>query len=336
MFGFLFGSIYSNQQQPVAMQSPEATSATELRDQLAFERETAQTLAEQIRQLAHVPTKTSGGTLRSEGEDKSSGTPTGPAEAKPIDAIGLKAERAAGFTARTGTVAAPLTAVPVVASNGGVLINRASKPTSHSALFYSRSRRAPGANGLGVELARDGKLGRGWGYDQGLSRGISGDRLKTKWSVKHSFEYRAETLEDANGLKMAGRERSSPDGDPRGGWNREAYDSLPENAFLAVMDNPLSTFSIDVDTASYANMRRFLNQGQLPPAGSIRIELAMTVDVESILQVSARERSTGKEATARILPSGGLSEMQIIEIVKRRREEENSLLSGEVSEAPGD
>ncbi|HRX83942.1 MAG TPA: von Willebrand factor type A domain-containing protein [Phycisphaerae bacterium] len=54
--------------------------------------------------------------------------------------------------------------------------------------------------------------------------------------------------------------------------NNEAYDRIVENPFLPVADNPLSTFSIDVDTASYSNMRRFLNQGQLPPPDAIRLE----------------------------------------------------------------
>lgn len=54
--------------------------------------------------------------------------------------------------------------------------------------------------------------------------------------------------------------------------NREGYDKITENSFLKATDNPLSTFSIDVDAASYSNVRRFLNQGQLPPAGAVRIE----------------------------------------------------------------
>lgn len=55
-------------------------------------------------------------------------------------------------------------------------------------------------------------------------------------------------------------------------FNREGYDNITENIFLKATDNPLSTFSIDVDAASYSNVRRFLNQGQLPPAGAVRIE----------------------------------------------------------------
>jgi Ca-activated chloride channel family protein len=55
-------------------------------------------------------------------------------------------------------------------------------------------------------------------------------------------------------------------------FNTEAYDHLDENPFLRVSDEPLSTFSIDVDTASYANVRRFLAGGSLPPAGAVRVE----------------------------------------------------------------
>lgn len=55
-------------------------------------------------------------------------------------------------------------------------------------------------------------------------------------------------------------------------FNTEGYDHINENKFLKATDNPLSTFSIDVDAASYSNVRRFLNQGQLPPAGAVRIE----------------------------------------------------------------
>ena len=53
---------------------------------------------------------------------------------------------------------------------------------------------------------------------------------------------------------------------------REAYDRITENEFKNPVDHPLSTFSIDVDTASYANVRRFLNGGRLPPPDAVRIE----------------------------------------------------------------
>ncbi|SEW15645.1 Ca-activated chloride channel family protein [Chitinophaga sp. YR573] len=54
--------------------------------------------------------------------------------------------------------------------------------------------------------------------------------------------------------------------------NTETYNPINENNFHTVSDQPLSTFSIDVDRASYTNIRRFLNSGQLPPADAVRVE----------------------------------------------------------------
>lgn len=58
----------------------------------------------------------------------------------------------------------------------------------------------------------------------------------------------------------------------RGEFNTEEYDRIYDNEFLQAKDNPLSTFSIDVDTASFSNVRRFLNNNQLPPKDTVRIE----------------------------------------------------------------
>jgi Ca-activated chloride channel family protein len=55
-------------------------------------------------------------------------------------------------------------------------------------------------------------------------------------------------------------------------FNTEEYDAVIENPFLTAAQNPLSTFSIDVDAGSYSNVRRFLQGGVLPPAGAVRIE----------------------------------------------------------------
>jgi len=54
--------------------------------------------------------------------------------------------------------------------------------------------------------------------------------------------------------------------------NTENYAQIQDNRFRLVGYNPLSTFSIDVDGASYANTRRFLNQGNMPEKGAVRIE----------------------------------------------------------------
>lgn len=55
-------------------------------------------------------------------------------------------------------------------------------------------------------------------------------------------------------------------------FNTEEYDRIYENEFLEALSNPLSTVSIDVDTASYSNARRFLNESRLPPEDAVRIE----------------------------------------------------------------
>jgi Ca-activated chloride channel family protein len=54
--------------------------------------------------------------------------------------------------------------------------------------------------------------------------------------------------------------------------NRETYAAITENPLRDPMREPLSTFSVDVDTASYANVRRFLNSGRRPPKNAVRIE----------------------------------------------------------------
>lgn len=59
------------------------------------------------------------------------------------------------------------------------------------------------------------------------------------------------------------------DGEPA---SAEEYDRIVENGFKVARRDPLSTFSIDVDTASYSNVRRFLTQNRTPPPGAVRIE----------------------------------------------------------------
>lgn len=54
--------------------------------------------------------------------------------------------------------------------------------------------------------------------------------------------------------------------------NTESYDAIAHNQFESVASAPLSTFSIDVDVASYSNVRRFINQGMLPPKDAVRTE----------------------------------------------------------------
>ena len=65
----------------------------------------------------------------------------------------------------------------------------------------------------------------------------------------------------------------TPPGVPRPiQWNTEEYKHRVDNSFQDAISTPLSTFSIDVDTASYSNVRRFINTGALPPADAVRTE----------------------------------------------------------------
>lgn len=66
--------------------------------------------------------------------------------------------------------------------------------------------------------------------------------------------------------------RPGTSGEPQEAANTESYSQIDENPFYEAARTPLSTFSIDVDTASYSNTRRFIGEGQLPPKDAVRIE----------------------------------------------------------------
>ena len=82
----------------------------------------------------------------------------------------------------------------------------------------------------------------------------------------------AETLRSQGAYLASGSARYARSMEPPPDWNTERYDFVEEEGFLSPGAHPLSTFSIDVDTASYSNVRRFLEEGQLPPRGAVRIE----------------------------------------------------------------
>lgn len=96
---------------------------------------------------------------------------------------------------------------------------------------------------------------------------VSADQLSAYPSVRYQYDLTGKV----SGLSVTNNGTGYFD-ERKEDFNTEGYDHITENRFLKVADNPLSTFSIDVDAASYSNIRRFLNQGQLPPAGAVRIE----------------------------------------------------------------
>lgn len=72
--------------------------------------------------------------------------------------------------------------------------------------------------------------------------------------------------------KMSRRQRRALAKQKKALANNESYGKIKENQFQNVSAKPLSTFSIDVDNAAYSNVRRYLNQGQKPPADAVKIE----------------------------------------------------------------
>ncbi|HKK17263.1 MAG TPA: von Willebrand factor type A domain-containing protein [Opitutales bacterium] len=128
-----------------------------------------------------------------------------------------------------------------------------------------------GAGGLAGGLSRvreqaAPELNR-FGYSvKGNESGASGAAVRSRPALDEPVVMRDSLVPETN----APRPRPKPAGDKD--WNTESYDPIEDTDFRSPLVAPLSTFSIDVDTASYANVRRFLNQGQLPPADAVRIE----------------------------------------------------------------
>jgi molecular chaperone DnaK len=115
---------------------------------------------------------------------------------------------------------------------------------------------------------------------------------------------------------------------------------IPRNSMLPVRARRLFATTtpdqkfvmIELFQGEHADVAKNRKLGQivledLPPgpAGSVRVELILTIDVESILGVTARELRSGKQAGVTIRPSGGLSQREIVEIIARRRAETPSV-----------
>ena len=116
-----------------------------------------------------------------------------------------------------------------------------------------------------------------------LSEGVFGKAETMVDSINESDSYDSIAKmksEISSHLSMANMSRAMPRGNvsypegsiPSSQLNSEEYDRLNEEDFQKTADQPLSTFSTDVDTAAYSNVRRFLNMNQKPPVDAVRIE----------------------------------------------------------------
>ncbi|HEX2736163.1 MAG TPA: VWA domain-containing protein [Polyangiaceae bacterium] len=124
--------------------------------------------------------------------------------------------------------------------------------------------RKDGARGVGIK--QDSSLG-GPTAAKPASRGLAEEKQRSVASAAPVLQPMA-----PQPTTIVAPEPSPDTVDQSNVASTEGYDHLAENSFLSVNDQPLSTFSIDVDTASYSNVRRMLNEKQNIPSGAVRIE----------------------------------------------------------------
>ncbi len=189
--------------------------------------------------------------------------PAGPAQrlAQRVDHDDDRPEKEEASAPREGT-ASDQTAAPTADKAPEPASEAApSKPKADSARLSIAMRAQPSAtrvHGL-AELQTGGGLGGGAGL------GLAGELAKRGRRSAGQMGKQAVIARPAPAPVSGIREASEAP-------NREAYDPIDEAPFLSADDDPLSTFSIDVDTASYSNVRRMLREGHLPPKDAVRIE----------------------------------------------------------------
>lgn len=89
---------------------------------------------------------------------------------------------------------------------------------------------------------------------------------------QYEMQSRAKAQAQKAPVALSGRLQANLNGVSNPGTGTARYEHYDENPIKQVSQTPLATFSLDVDTGSYANVRRFLNQGQLPPPDAVRVE----------------------------------------------------------------
>ncbi len=124
-----------------------------------------------------------------------------------------------------------------------------------------------------------------FGYDAIPAVEIPPEQRAARERAMAELRARANQSKPASDESLARRLGASPntvDRRPRLDWNQEApapdadpdpeYDAVIEHDFVSVKDRPVTTLAVDVDTAAYANVRRHLMRGQLPPRDAVRVE----------------------------------------------------------------
>ncbi len=136
------------------------------------------------------------------------------------------------------------------------------------ALYFNSNEGRTGGYGYG------GGMG---GYGGSMPRAVQYREQSARLNVKAEFIDDPEAFIELGPQNQWGENFQSnyiedPNKNYWPGHNTEAYARIEDNPFKEVLEDPLSTFSIDVDTASYSNVRRFLSEGVMPPPDAVRIE----------------------------------------------------------------
>ena len=212
----------------------------------------------------------SGGALHNQASRDTRGV--GELNKQAIDATGFVRGNNLSGAAAIGSVGSEVADGNVLTVNGGV-ITRGREPVNIGGLAQNFS----GGQATSIEngsrnnnyVSVSGGAGRG-GWDA--------------WNAPSGLPSRTRRVKDSQFLALSDEEVPLSPAAPvtgRGFGSRtgpakapgtESYTPVYDNPFAAVADQPLSTFGLDVDTASYANIRRFLLNNQLPPRDAVRIE----------------------------------------------------------------
>ncbi len=175
-----------------------------------------------------------------------------------------------------GMLAAAALAVLFILISGGVVVFRV-LPKKQEPLVVSVAPAAPDADRDDIHIAvnkrtvpRTEPRPRSHSVSPSRKRAAEEAAMPTIATLTDGPGASAETAFEGFALTDVRYERQKTL--PRGRVDAEPSGWLPENAFMAAMDYPLSTFSMDVDRTAYADVRRFLNDNRLPPPEAIRIE----------------------------------------------------------------
>lgn len=184
-------------------------------------------------------------------------------------------ERERSDLAREVAPKAPATATEETPRDDKGTANRAAPPAPLASAASSQVVDGPKAAALSPTMDEAGSYGivglAGGGQTQGVgvgNGGIVGHAAKMRASVSAYGAAAGRMAAPAPSRPLAVAQPSMKSD----AFNTEAYQSIHENPFRLVSEAPLSTFSADVDTASYSNMRRFVQEGHRPPQDSIRVE----------------------------------------------------------------